>query len=828
MDNLKYENRVLASDVEAKGFYSRVNEKSDIHCLCSIDAETEEVLLFHNHPEFDNQEVVDPFDNKTYVIPKRKGTLEEGIAFWKKATANGSKLVIHNAHTYDRPVLDKIWPDNGIPFDAYHDTFVQSKVQWYERPCPKGAKSPHGLKAYGILCGINKPEITDWETIDSFKMHRVVEDCRAQLECYKMLQRQRKYLKEAYGIDFTPALKIEAMYAAECFIQEEINKLKIDKKFSRECVKELDILIADLTSKIEPLLPPTVKGKGKKLARSEIATLFGFDGSKIKDKIVKAKKDGEVVEKVVKPYFSPCMKYTKVLKSKLYQGYHFEYEFTPKFPKKMEVMGWIKENYPDTKTKEWSIDKEDIEKEVLDKHTCDWFGLEEIDTDLIGGPFTKIEIKPSTMTQGDVVKGYLIRKGGWKHAEEWNLKTDVYDNNIKVEEETEVRWPPNAPKEHQIVKKIPAGGLLVSSPKLSEEDYDQLGEGIGKMVAEYNTYQHRRRFLENPKDPENKGILSYLDENDRIPAGVNNFGTRSGRGSHRVWVNSPGAGSLYGENIRKCVIAEKGWKLVGIDMKSAQLSIAAYDANNYSYYQANASGIEKDESTGIYYGESAHCINSRMFGLVSEKEWKKAVETQSEDLIHSISLRRKNSKGGSFAVIFGASGVKVARTLKIPESKGSSTRKQFLEQMGLDEVSKFLENCSKKTKYKGGYYLPLAFGYWLWNNSGHKDINTIVQGFEALAQKLAVIRVSKEIRRLGLEDHMKKILDMHDEYMLEVREGYEDKARELMEESYTWAGEQIYNWHMKYPEHFPNKGKPKFSIDLNGGAKVGDNYLDVH
>ena len=162
---MQYINRKLASDIEAIGFYDVIHSAKDIHCLCSIDVESNEVLLFHDYTNFDEVSVVDPYDNKTYVIPKKKGTLQEGIAFWEKAVNNGSVLIIHNSHTFDRPVINKVWPENKIPFESYHDTFIQSKLQWFERPCPKGAKSAHGLKAWGIKCGVNKPEVTEWATI---------------------------------------------------------------------------------------------------------------------------------------------------------------------------------------------------------------------------------------------------------------------------------------------------------------------------------------------------------------------------------------------------------------------------------------------------------------------------------------------------------------------------------------------------------------------------------------------------------------------------------------------------------------------------------------
>lgn len=822
---LEYRNLKLASDIEAKGFYESVNTKDDVHCLCSVDIDTGKVILFHNNPEFDNVVVTDPYDNKQYTIPPRAGTLDEGIAFWGNAVNNGSVLIIHNAHTYDRPLIDKIWPDNSIPFESYHDTFIQSKLQWFERPCPKGAKSPHGLKAWGIKCGINKPEITDWTTMDAFKLHRVIEDCKIQAQTYLMLEKERTYLKDTYNIDFTYALKVEALYAHECFLQE-VTGVKVDVAHIKSCIQDLDIKIEVLRAEIEPQLPPTIKGATPKISRKEMAELFGFDSSKIVETTSKRKKDGEVVDVIDKPYHKPTINFTNKEKVNQYYGFNLSYGSTPTFNKKKDLTDWIKVSYPNTKIKDWDIEKTEIVTEVLNAHTCNWFGVEPTDTDIISGPFTRIEIEPSTMTQSDLVKAFLITLG-WKDAEDWNLQKDAYGAFIKVEQDTEVRWPEKAAPNNQLVKFLKKGDYMVSSPKLSDDDYDQLPEGLGKKIAEYNTYQHRRRFLENPKDPENKGLLSYVREDGRIPAGVNNFATRSGRGAQRIWVNAPSDSALYGKEIRQSIIADEGKVLVGVDMKSAQLSIAAYYANNYEYYNNVASGMEYDEQ-GNYVGKTAHCVNARMFGMVSEVDWQQAVITQDKELIHRITLKRKASKGGSFAVIFGASGKKVAKTIGIPEKEGNRRKDQFLNQMGLDNTIKALSIYEQQYQYKGGFYLPLAFGYWLWNNSSHKSVNTIVQGFEALAQKMAVIRLGKELDRLGLRDKIKKVIDTHDEVLLEVLIGYEDQAGKLAGECYTWAAEQIFKYHLKNPKHFANPKPPTFPIDLNGGYKVGKNYYDVH
>ena len=817
--------KVLASDIETCGLYPDVHTPEDIFCIASKDVVTGEIFLFHDKPEFDGQEVYDKKKDVKYVLPKRSGSIVDAIKFWEDMTEDGYVLAIHNSAGFDKQIVNKIFPDNKIPSEAYHDTLIQSKVQWFERPTPKGAKSAHGLQAYGIRCGFGKPEVEDFSVFTPWIVYRLLGDVEIQKQTYLMLEKERKFFKDTFGADFTQALKIEDMYAEECFKQELVGAL-VDVPHIKACIEDLDEKIEKLREEIEPQLPPTVKGDGGRVSRSEVATLLGFDGSKIKDGTLLKKINGEVEEVPEKPYYRPVVGIHSIKKDTKYQGYHPEHEFSPLFDKKKEFTDWRNENYPNTKPKEWLVDKIEEERVELKHNVVNYFECSPEDTDYIVGPYTKVKVAPSTMTQNDVVKAFLI-KLGWRYADEWNLQSDVYGNYIKVEEKTEVRWPEGANPEHQLSITIPKGGYMVSSPKLGEEDYSQLPEGLGKKIAEYNTYQHRRRFLENPKDPENKGLLSYVREDGRIPCGVNNFGTRSGRGSQRVWVNAPGAKALYGEEVRKCIIAPKGKVLVGADMKSAQLSIAAYYANNSEYYNNVATGLEFDEND-VYVGETAHCVNARMFGMVTEEQWQEAVRTQDPDLIHELTIIRSNSKGGSFAVIFGASGKKVAVTIGIPEKEGHARKEQFLDQMGLGDTINQLKVFQSKYPHKGGFMLPLAFGYWLWNNSPHKSVNTIVQGFEALAQKLAVVRLSREIERNGYSGQICKVLDVHDELLIETTEELAPIAGKMAGDAYTWAAEQIFKFHQKNPDQFANPEPPKFPIDLNGGYKVGLNYYDVH
>lgn len=659
-----YANLANHADIESHGLWDVVKSIDNIHCLCSIvvDPETKEevVLLFHDNPEFDNAVVWDDVDEKEYIIPERVGTLLEGFRYWYRiGQSEKGKLYVHNSKVFDQPIVEKVIPKCKIPDHKWVDTFNQSKLQWFDRPAVKGAKSPHGLKAYGIKHGVNKPDITEWVTMDKYKLHRVVEDCKIQRQTSIFLHKERDQLMKL-GIDMTECMVMEDEYTQTCH-KQEVYGAKIDIDHVLKSIKYLDKTTEELAEFIEPRLPMTVKVSGGKVSRKEMTELFGLDSSRIKEQYEQVKKDGEMVSQPVKPYYKPTVNFHTIKKVNVYSGFNLSYGESPCFTKKKGLTDWIKLNHPDTKTKDWAIDKVVEETKLLNKNTCDYFEVTPEDTDVIVGAHTKIKFIPSKLTQHEVVKGMLIREG-IRYAEEWNFKKDENNQIVKAEFDTEVRYPSKAAPEHQMVFPVKKGEALVTSPKFGEKEYDQLESEDGRKVGLYNTLVHRRRFLSNPKDPENKGILSGVREDGRIPCGVNNSSTGTLRSSHRLWVNAPSESAVFGEEIRKCIVADTGKKLVSHDMNSAQLSIAAYYANNYDYFQSVCFGQETkldDQGNDIlhpdtgkpwYIAESGHCTNMQAFGLVAPSEVEKAIITQDPALIKSIGLRRKKSKGATFGV----------------------------------------------------------------------------------------------------------------------------------------------------------------------------------
>lgn len=766
----KYTNRILHSDIESRGFLDVVESEKDVWCIVSRDDETDEVFLFHDYPEYDNQEVFD--QGQTYIIPPRTGTLLDGVRFWYLAGKNGSKLSVHNCHTYDRPLVEKIWPKCVIEDDVWVDTFIQSKIQYFDRPQKKGSKSPHGLLNYSLMEGNKKPDVEDFSVMNAFMLHRCIIDTKTQKYAYNYLKKEREMLKDRLGIDMSDAYKMEVEYTKICH-EQEMYGAKVDVDHIKKCIEYLDDTTSELEKEIVPKLPPTIKVSGGKVSRVEMAALFGYDTSKMKDQMEMVKRDGEMVEVPVKPYYKPTTNFHTIKKVNQYSAFNISHGFSPKFVKKNDLTKWIKSQHPEGENvkqkdlsafvKEWEISKDIEETKLLNKNTCDYFEVEPEDTDIIVGAHTKIKFVESKLTQHEVVKGFLIREG-IKFAEDWNDKTDADGNFVKAEQDMEVRYPPKARPEHQMVLHIKKGDNVKTSPKFGEKEYEQLESEDGKNVGLYNTLVHRRRYLQNLKDPENKGLLSYVREDGRVPAGVNNFNTATGRSSHRVIVNLPADGAVFGKEMRECVVADEGKELVGIDQKSSQLSICAFVTNNTDYYEAVATGMEmknEDDGSETYVGTSAHCVNARYFNLITREEWEEAVRTQNPDLIHSIILRRKKSKGLSFASLFGCGPAKLSVMGGFTMQDAKTKLQAFLDNMGLSGVIAFLETCKQKYKRGNGFYIPTAFGYWVYCSGMHKAVNYLIQSVEGAVQKKAVIHLSNKIKENKWKGKVDKILDMH-------------------------------------------------------------------
>lgn len=484
-------------DCEANGLLDKVSE---LYIIAAQDIRTKEFYVFT--PMF-----------KNYNFP-RHGSLEDGAKFLTKCRS----IVAHNVSGYDWWLLNKFFPKifnrKTVPWSKTHDTLCQSRSQWYDRPAQAGVKTRHGLEYYGSLFGYPKPPIEDWSFWDEDKLKRCLVDVEINRQTLIYLNKERKERKDM-GIDFSFQINV-TKYAQYRLAQQEMNGLKGNRKLMQKHVKTLDEQIQELTDKVEPLLPKKLCVNAIKATWEEVSEKWDEFYNKVPStEYEKARRNGSIVDVAVKPTYFPVTQY---------------YSAEPKINDK--PVKWFKMAkkdlvysartckifdlpFDDPNYCDWLIQGDfcvvDIENHYrkYKPNIAEWFGIDQNpvkSNHLIEGAFTRVFYEDTKLTQHAEVKNFLLSLG-WEPTE-WNKKKDVYGNFLKN----------------------PDGSYVNGSPKLTEDSFDTIPEGIGQDIAKYNTLMHRRRTFINDED-ENKGWLNLLDECDRIRAGASVFATSTGRHS---------------------------------------------------------------------------------------------------------------------------------------------------------------------------------------------------------------------------------------------------------------------------------------------------------
>jgi hypothetical protein len=193
-----------------------------------------------------------------------------------------------------------------------------------------------------------------------------------------------------------------------------------------------------------------------------------------------------------------------------------EDQILPSIPRKCKMSGTVEVKKPFLKNGDYSAS------------VYEWFCDEPYALSTVHAPFTRIVFNQINLNSDQQVKNYLLSQG-WKPTT-WNYKKDSKTG----------RWI------YEKGKKIP------TSPKLTEDSYGSIRTGIGKLLARRAVLLHRRRTIQNIKDPEGKGLISLIRSDGRIPAEAAPQATNTGRYRHKKIVNIPKAKKkvIYGKEMR--------------------------------------------------------------------------------------------------------------------------------------------------------------------------------------------------------------------------------------------------------------------------------------
>ena len=401
---------------------------------------------------------------------------------------------------------------------------------------------------------------------------------------------------------------------------------------------------------------------------------------------------------------------------------------------------------------------------TLTKQCADWFTkcalkpmssvyhtvkAEEFDNPLefvrVGGPFSRITFEPVNLNSHPKVKEVLLSLG-WK-PKEWNFKT------------------------------LPDGTKEKTSPKLTEDSYDSLPEGVGQDLATYLKLCHRRRFIlnENTRD---KGLLSYIRSDGRIECDAYTCGTPTGRYRHTgAFVNLPRPSSFLGREIRQLFCVPYRRKLIGIDLSGIEARMMGHYA---SYYDKGAYAKKVLEG-------DIHTDNAKALGV-----------------------SRDTAKTFLYAISYGAGNAKLSSilgcTTKVAKKKIESFWK---ENHGLRKLIDALQ-----TEYMSKGYITGLDGRPLYIRGEHKLLNTLIQSAACVVFKHWMVRCWRLTQNPEQPVVCRQVLAYHDELAWEYYSDNEESAEDMAQTLVLMAHETGVHLGL--------------TVDIDADYSIGTRYSEVH
>jgi hypothetical protein len=373
----------------------------------------------------------------------------------------------------------------------------------------------------------------------------------------------------------------------------------------------------------------------------------------------------------------------------------------------------------------------------------------------IQGPFSRIGYEPINLNSPEQIKKHLL-KLGW-NPETWNYKKKKGSKQFERDQRGRlIRTSPKLPKGRE----LEALEKRIQSP-------------IGKLIARRYVLKHRKSILINDED-ENKGWLGMVRDDGRLGAVCIGQATNTGRARHKVVVNCPKPGVVYGEELRGCLTTADDKVMVGSDAKGLEARMEAHNCYPFTGGKGYAEEILEGD---------IHTKNAIIFGT-----------------------DRNGAKSPKYAIIYGCQPPKLADTLGCNLKKAKKLWENFWNgNTALKECKEFLEDQYMKL----GFIIGLD-GRKIFIRSKHSIVNAKFQSDGSIVVKTAMCFL---FNRWVLQEKLdaKLVLFQHDEFQAEVDPKDSKRYKELADKSFKVAGEYY-----------------KLNVPLEGDSKEGLNWAQTH
>jgi len=308
-------------------------------------------------------------------------------------------------------------------------------------------------------------------------------------------------------------------------------------------------------------------------------------------------------------------------------------------------------------------------------------------------------------------------------------------------------------------------------PKITEDSLNTIQSDIGKKVIRYYQLRSRHSVL--------KGWIELAEQNNnRVYCEAFNIGTPTSRQRHSKIVNVPSSNAFFGKEMRELFIADEGKVMVGCDSSGNQIRALCHYLNN------------KDINDHVLNGD-IHQHNA-----------------------DAVGVSRPLAKGLLYATVFGAGFAKLGKMITGKEDieKGKEVKNKLYSALpGLKELLKKLNNFFYTTQNKEGLgFIPALDGRKIYAESSFKLLNYLLQAFEAITVKSAVVNAFETFKKENIEVDMLALV--HDEVQIQTKPENVKRVKEIL--SYSF-GDFITQ-------------KLNLNIQMSGDAKEGMSWYDTH
>lgn len=407
----------------------------------------------------------------------------------------------------------------------------------------------------------------------------------------------------------------------------------------------------------------------------------------------------------------------------------------------------------------------------------------------ITGNGETITTGPMTLANQDHLKDYL-QSLGWVPTL-WNFKKDSRGKPLRDDKKQLI---PTTPKMTEMGKLCP--------------NLEELQGDLVKPIVRWLSLRNRKGVIEGWLNNER---LSY---DKRLSAGFSGYAPTY-RLRHTTVVNVPKAQDdvTLGKEMRSLFCCSRpDYTLVGFDGVALENRVEAHYCYPFhggkEYAEEILEGDVHKNNSFVFYGPE-----------LLEHGWYSPDQVDKEN--PKLKPFRSRSKNGKYALSYGCSPPKLAKTLGLPEWRGEELYQAFWEANPAltafrERVTLFWETKGKKKFIQG------IDGRKVFTRSKHAIVNTAFQSCGAIVMDYAGLFMDKWLGGIVIDEEnypcynykghsIYRVGYWHDEYLLEVPIHLAEEIGKMGVGSIIKAGEFL-----------------KLRVPLDGEAKIGPTWASVH